>query len=209
MTTRASAVRDLIVGTAVAIDGDDIDTDRIIPARYLKLPTFDTLGEHVFEGDRLNAAALGRVHPFDDESRVGARILLSGANFGCGSSREHAPQALNRWGIAAIIAVSYGEIFRDNAATIGLPCVTAAPEDIAVLREAVNRDAGTVVRLSLETMTATAEDRTVEVELNSSQRHRFRTGSWDTLITLQEAAGAASEVAAVLPYLNDFRVAVG
>ena len=124
---------DQVTGRAIAVHGDELDTDRIIPARFLKTITFEGLGSHVFEDDRRQAAERGIVHPFDQPAHQDARILLVQANFGCGSSREHAPQAITRWGIGAIIGISFAEIFFGNSLMIGLPCATASPEHIAQL----------------------------------------------------------------------------
>src|SRR4051812_41479301 len=125
--------RHLIRGRAIVLPGDDLDTDRIMPARFLKAITFQGIEAHVFEDDRRACAQQGRQHPFDDPSRAGARVLIAGANFGCGSSREHAPQGLQRWGLSVIVAESFAEIFAGNALMIGLACVTVIPADRAAL----------------------------------------------------------------------------
>ncbi|MGZ5429507.1 MAG: 3-isopropylmalate dehydratase small subunit, partial [Thermoanaerobaculia bacterium] len=126
-----------VSGTALPLGGDDIDTDRIIPARFLVSITFEGLGAHAFEDDRKAAKAAGKAHPFDDPRFSGARILLVNRNFGCGSSREHAPQALARAGIKALVGESFSEIFFGNAVAIGLPCVTAPHEAVARLQSLV------------------------------------------------------------------------
>src|SRR5262249_28067708 len=125
---------DRVSGRTIVLHGDDLDTDRIMPARFLKAVTFEGLETHVFEDDRRAIKAQGGQHPFDDPSRTGARILLTGVNFGCGSSREHAPQGLLRWGLRAIVAESFAEIFAGNALMIGLVCVSAAASDLEILR---------------------------------------------------------------------------
>lgn len=194
-------------GTAIALHGDDIDTDRIIPARYLKSLTFDALGDHVFEGDRRIATAAGRPHPFDAPEHATASVLLTAENFGCGSSREHAPQALHRWGIRAIAGVSFGEIFSGNSATIGLPCVLLTPVDAAAARAAVDADPALEVVVDLERSELRAGSLRWPVTINESQRRRFVAGNWDTLTTLSEAGAAISEVAQRLPYLHNWHVA--
>src|SRR5678816_632113 len=146
-----------VAGPAIVISGNDMDTDRIMPARFLKAVTFAGLEAHVFEDDRREAANQGATHPFDDASRRQARVLIAGGNFGCGSSREHAPQALYRWGIRAIVAESFAEIFFGNSLMIGMPCVTAAPAD-------------------LESLRAAAEDATAEIIVDIKER-RLEAGS--------------------------------
>src|SRR5688572_16586674 len=124
-----------IDGRGIPLRGNDIDTDRIIPARFLVTVTFDGLDQHVFEDDRRSAQ-----HPFDDPRYQGASVLVVNSNFGCGSSREHAPQALQRWGIKAVLGESFAEIFFGNSAMIGMPCVTAAPTDVQAIMERVERN---------------------------------------------------------------------
>lgn len=193
-----------ISGTAIAMDGDDIDTDRIIPARHLKALTFDALGEFVFEGDRGNAKAAGLVHPFDAPQHAGASVLVAGENFGCGSSREHAPQALYRWGIRAVAAVSFGEIFRGNSATIGLPCVLFTREAADEARAAVTADPAADVTIDLEAKQLRIAGRSWPVEISESLRRRFVSGHWDSLSTLVEGAADADDLSRRLPYLNGF-----
>lgn len=198
---------DIISGTAIAMDGDDIDTDRIIPARHLKALTFDALGTFVFEGDRKNAKAAGAVHPFDAPEHAGASVLVAGENFGCGSSREHAPQALHRWGIRAIAAVSFGEIFRGNSATIGLPCVLLTPEAAAQARAVIAADPTAEVTVDLATKQLRTAGRSWPVEINESLRQRFVSGGWDSLSTLAEGTAAAADLSRRLPYLNGWQAA--
>src|SRR6187401_863009 len=143
-------------GRAIVVEGHDIDTDRIMPARFLKAITFEGLEAHLFEDDRLEASGRGRVHPFDDPQRVGAQVLVVGRNFGCGSSREHAPQAIARWGIRAVVGESFAEIFFGNSLIIGLPCATVTPEQIELLMAAVERDPSVACRVDLVTKTIAA-----------------------------------------------------
>jgi 3-isopropylmalate/(R)-2-methylmalate dehydratase small subunit len=130
----------IVEGRALPIRGVDMDTDRIMPARFLKSITFEGLEQHVFEDDRRAATRSGQVHPFDDPTFQGASILLANRNFGSGSSREHAPQGLNRWGIRAVVAESFAEIFFGNSLMIGLACVTASARDVEALMSLVERD---------------------------------------------------------------------
>ena len=194
-----------ITGTAVALGGADIDTDRIIPARFLKSLSFDALGEHVFEDDRRGLAASERVHPFDAPERAGASVLFVASNFGCGSSREHAPQALYRWGIRAVAGESFAEIFHGNSATIGLPCVTLSAEHAAEARAMVDADPDLEVTVDLETRELRAGDRTWPVEINESLRERFVNGTWDTLGELSSATDRIEAVARRLPYMNGWK----
>jgi len=200
------SIRNEFRGTAIALDGDDIDTDRIIPAKYLKAMDFNELGAHVFETERINARETAAVHPFDNPDHNGAQILLVARNFGCGSSREHAPQALHRRDIDAIVGVSFGEIFRDNAAAIGLPCVTADAESLSRARRVVAAHPGREVVLNLSESELRVDEQAFAISLNESLRQRFLTGTWDTLTTLMDATDLIGRRAATLPYLNNFAV---
>ena len=152
-----------IAGRAVPVRGQDIDTDRIIPARFLKAVSFDGLEAHVFEDDRLQLQQSGVVHPFDNPSYAGATILLGNANFGCGSSREHAPQALRRWGIHAIVAESFAEIFFGNSMSIGLPCLTASHADLDRLMALVEANPAETFEVDLKTRLVTGGGLSVPV----------------------------------------------
>ena len=189
-----------ISGTAVPLFLDDIDTDRIIPARFLRCVSFDGLGEHAFEDDRQQDPQ----HPFNNDAYAGASILISGRNFGCGSSREHAPQSLMRWGIQAVVAESFAEIFFGNCTGLGVPCVTAARDDLAKLADAVAADPKTPVTVDLEARTVTCGDLTVNVCLPESVREALVSGRWDFLGQLLDNRDAIRERADALPYLQGF-----
>ena len=196
----SSSIRRLIRGRAVAVRGNDIDTDRIIPARYLRTVTFDGLGEHAFEDDR---AAEG--HPFDNPRFVGASILVANANFGCGSSREHAPQALMRWGIEAFVAVSFAEIFFGNCTALGLPCLRASERDVERLMEAVEDDPALVVEVDVEAQSARFGGQSMAATMPEGSREQLATGTWDALGQLLEAGDEIGRTARRLPYLSSFR----
>ena len=191
-----------ITGRAVAVRGDDIDTDRIIPARFLKTITFDGLGEHVFEDDRVEAQAHGRVHPFDDPRHQGAAILLAGGNFGCGSSREHAPQAIKRWGIGAVVAVSFAEIFFGNSLMIGLPCATVSDTQMAELMDRVDANPDLPLHLDIRASTLTAGEQVVPVSLPESVRSALLSGGWDATSLLLDHYEEVEQCAARLPYVS-------
>jgi 3-isopropylmalate/(R)-2-methylmalate dehydratase small subunit len=197
-----SNIRDQFTGTAITLSEDNIDTDRILPARYLKELTFDDYGTHVFESDRAAAKAVGSVHPFDDHDKRSATILLSRSNFGSGSSREGAPQALMRWGIQVIIAVSFGEIFRGNASTIGVPCLTIAPSHAEQIACLLHDAPATSLQVSLDTLDVAAGDQRWPIQLDETQRRMFRTGKWDTLSTLLTSLDDVRNVADQMPYLH-------
>lgn len=197
-----------IEGTGIALNGNDIDTDRIIPARFLKHLTFDALGQHVFEDDRKQMATADRVHPFDDPTRAQARLLITAKNFGCGSSREHAPQALYRWGIRAVAGESFGEIFYGNAAAIGLPCLVLSEADAATARALVEADATLTMVVDLQRRELRAPGQRWPVEINDSLRERFVSGRWDTLSELGTAMEQVQTVAQRLPYLNHWQTSV-
>jgi 3-isopropylmalate/(R)-2-methylmalate dehydratase small subunit len=191
----------LIDGTAIALGGDDIDTDRIIPARFLKGIGYAALGGNVFADERAAARDGGGQHPFDDPRRAGARILLVGKNFGCGSSREHAPKALQLWGIAAVVGESFGEIFAGNGLSIGMPCLRAAPDDLARLHQAAAADAARRFAIDLEERMIRSGNLAVPVDLPDGARAQFLAGRWDATTVLLEAGPAIERTAARLPYL--------
>lgn len=194
-----------ISGTALPLPGDNIDTDRIIPARYLRSVSFEGLEEHLFADDReqVDARAPG-THPVSDPRYQNASILLVNANFGCGSSREHAPQAIRRRGIRAVVGESYSEIFFGNSVALGMPCVTAAHEAIDGLMKAVTADPALVVAIDLATMRLTAGDRSFAIGLPPAARDSFLDGSWDATGLLLDRYEEVEGVAARLPYINGF-----
>jgi 3-isopropylmalate/(R)-2-methylmalate dehydratase small subunit len=191
-----------VTGRAVPVVGNDIDTDRIIPARFMKCVTFDGLGEFLFNDVR-NDPKTGETtdHPLNQARYKGATILLSGANFGCGSSREHAPQAIQKHGFKAIIAESYAEIFFGNSTTLGMPCVTAAREDIAKIATAVDSNPATEVTIDLVKLEARFAGQTVKIDQRESARDALINGRWDAIGELLDGVPAVKETAKKLPYL--------
>lgn len=188
-----------ISGRGIPLVGSDIDTDRIIPARFLRCVTFDGLGEQVFVDDRQQANGN---HPFDQPQYQGAKILVVNGNFGCGSSREHAPQAIARWGIEAIVGESFAEIFLGNCVAIGVPCVTAAPEDVKQLQESLQATPQTTMSLDLETMQVQCGDLTVAVNMNEGSRQMFQSGKWDSCGQLIANVEQVRSTATKLPYID-------
>ncbi len=195
-----------VSGTALPLLGDDIDTDRIIPARFLVSITFDGLGAHAFEDDRKAAKAKGLTHPFDDPRFRGARILLVNRNFGCGSSREHAPQALARGGIKAVVGESFSEIFFGNAVAIGLPCVALPREAVAELQALVEGAPKSALSVDLEARALIAEGKTFPVSIPENAREAFLSGNWDGTSMLLERFEEVEALAQRLPYVHDFEV---
>jgi 3-isopropylmalate/(R)-2-methylmalate dehydratase small subunit len=189
-----------VSGRFIPLRGNDIDTDRIIPARYLKSVTFAGLGEHVFEDDR----AQTRHHPFDDARFRGASILVVGLNFGCGSSREHAPQALMRWGVKAVVGGSFAEIFFGNATTLGVPCVTAEMTDVEWLWAEVERNPGLEGVVDLEARLLRLGERTIPVRIPEGARAQLVAGTWDATGVLLDAGEAIERTARGLPYVRGF-----
>jgi len=192
-----------ITGRGIPLVGNDIDTDRIIPARFLKCVTFEGLGQHVFADDR--AQNPGQ-HPFDLPQYQGAEILLVNANFGCGSSREHAPQALAKWGIRALIGESFAEIFFGNCLALGIPCVTVPASVIQTLQGAVAENPQLQLTLDLLNKQVCWEDRTAAVEIPQGAWQMLVQGTWDATGQLLAARERIQEVAASLPYLRWQRV---
>lgn len=187
-----------ITGQALPLVGDDIDTDRIIPARFLRAVTFDGLGEQVFADDRQQLAD----HPFNQPQYQNAKILVVNRNFGCGSSREHAPQAIARWGIQALVGESFAEIFLGNCVAMGVPCVTATPDDIGALQSVIAADPTVEVTLDLEKMSVIAETLSIPVEMSPGPRQMFLNGTWDACAQLVAQASAINRTAKNLPYVS-------
>ena len=194
-----------IAGTALPVRGNDVDTDRIIPARFLKSVTFDGLEQHLFEDDRREASARGATHVVDEPRYAGASILLVNANFGCGSSREHAPQAICRRGIRAIVGQSFSEIFFGNSVALGMPCVTASADAVQALMAITEREPQTVLTVDLDVLKASAAGQAFDVSLPAAAREAFLDGSWDATGLLLERFEQVRAVAARLPYIDAFR----
>ena len=202
MTTVASieAQRTRIVGRGIPLPGNDIDTDRIIPARFLKDVTFTTMGEHVFE----DARKQNPEHPFNSPAYRGASVLVVGQNFGYGSSREHAPQALMRWGIRAVVGGSFGEIFFGNCVRLGIPCVVATPADLEWLQKAIGRAPQESVTVDVEAQEVRFGDRVIKATLPDGPRHQLVGGTWDSTAMLLEAGATIEATAKKLPYATGF-----
>lgn len=188
-----------ISGRGLPLVGNDIDTDRIIPARFLRCVTFDGLGEQVFKDDR---AASDHQHPFDLPEYQGALLLVVNGNFGCGSSREHAPQALAKWGIQGIIGESFAEIFLGNCLAMGIPCVTASPVEIKGLQLLLQQQPDTCLTLDLESKQLKANDLSINVEINEGNRQMLTQGEWDSCRQLVSDVEAIASTASQLPYLQ-------
>jgi len=200
----ASSRIEIISGRAMALRGNDIDTDRIIPARFLKAITFDGIEAHLFEDDRRSARAAGTVHPFDSVTSREASILLVNANFGCGSSREHAPQALRRRGIRALVGESFADIFFSNAVNLGLACLTADPRDIAQLMTAVHDLPALEIRIDIARERITAGTIDCRGTLPGAARRALVTGQWDAMGQLLADYDDVARVARALPYVRGF-----
>jgi len=189
-----------IQGRAVPVQGDDIDTDRIIPARYLKEITFSRMGDYPFYDERFHPDGTKKDHPFNRAEYQGASILLGNVNFGCGSSREHAPQSLVRWGIRAVIAESFAEIFAGNCVMLGTPALVASKADVASLQKLATEKPGTVFTIDLQTMEVRADGITVSVTMPPSRRNALVEGTWDSTALLLANAAKVKEKASVLPH---------
>ena len=187
-----------INGKCISLVGNDIDTDRIIPARFLKCVSFDSLGKSVFEDDR--ETLKGR-HPFDLEKNKNASILIVNSNFGCGSSREHAPQALMRWGIKAIIGESFAEIFYSNCIAIGIPCFTLPTKSIQDIQK-YNDNKSLFLEIDLKKSLAKAEDLNFQLDIKESSKKMFLSGEWDATSTLLENENLIEKKNNDLPYLE-------
>ncbi len=193
-------VRRQIIGRGIPLPGNDIDTDRIMPARYLKSVTFGGLEAHVFEDDRRQAPD----HPFNQPRYRGAAILVVDRNFGSGSSREHAPEGLRRWGIRGIVGESFAEIFFGNCTALGLPCLTANAEDIGWLMDAVVRQPEREILLDVEHRLVRSGERTIPAMIPDGARNQLVTGTWNATQVLLEAGDEIERVAKSLPYIAGY-----
>jgi 3-isopropylmalate/(R)-2-methylmalate dehydratase small subunit len=202
----AQAIISKVQGRAVPVRGNDIDTDRIIPARFLRCVVFDGLGEHAFEDDRAGLKAKGRTHPFDEARFQGAGILFVNKNFGCGSSREHAPQSLMRWGIKAIVGESFAEIFFGNCVALGIPCLTADDATLSRLMDAAEKSpaAEWIVDVEAGKVKGLVGGTPIEesAALPPGPKSQFLTGRWNSLNELLGNLKGVETVAAGLPYVS-------
>jgi 3-isopropylmalate/(R)-2-methylmalate dehydratase small subunit len=192
----------LVAGRAIPLRGDNIDTDRIIPARFLRAITFEGLEQHLFEDDRKQLEEAGSRHPTADPAYAGASILLVNANFGCGSSREHAPQAIRRLGIRAVVGQSFSEIFFGNSVALGMPCVSADATAVDALMQRVERNPAAEVVVDLDRMRVSAGSSSHPVTLPPGARESFLDGTWDATGLLLDRFEEVEAVAARLPYVS-------
>ena len=195
--SKSSEVRK-IAGPGIPLVGNDIDTDRIIPARFLRAVTFDGLGDQVFADDRAQLAD----HPFNQARFRAAKVLVVNRNFGCGSSREHAPQAIARWGVEALVGESFAEIFFGNCVAMGVPCLIADSARVVALQNAIEADPAVTVSVDLEKMTAIAGDLTIALTMGEGPRQMFLSGTWDACGQLVSQADAIKRTVERLPYVG-------
>jgi 3-isopropylmalate/(R)-2-methylmalate dehydratase small subunit len=193
-----------VSGRAVPIRGNDIDTDRIIPARYLKEPTFARMGEYPFFDERFDSAGKKKDHPFNDPEYKGASILFVNKNFGCGSSREHAPQALYRFGITAVVGESFAAIFAGNCTMMGLPAVAVGGKEIEHLMKSVEDNPRTEYTVDLETKTISYGNQKIAIDLPETYRTALTKGFWDSTALLRANLEQVRKTAAKLPYVTGF-----
>ena len=198
--------RHTVIGPAIPLRGNDIDTDRIIPARYLKAVTFDGLGAAAFFDERYDARGDLKGHIMDDPRFMakGPRVAIVNKNFGCGSSREHAPQALLRWGIKGLVGESFADIFFGNCVALGIPCLTASEADILALMAAVEADPAHDLIVDIDTLAASYRGTVYPVSLPVGTRQQLLEGTWDATRILLQAADDIRQTAARLPYVKGF-----
>ena len=191
-----------ISGSGLPLRGNDVDTDRIIPARFLRSISFEGLEHHLFEDDIVQARNQGVTHPLTDPRYASASILVVNRNFGCGSSREHAPQAIYRRGFRAVVGESFSEIFFGNSVALGMPCVTLPPADADRLQQIVERDPATVLTVDLNTLRVTCGDSAFSAGLSSAARESFLDGSWDATGLLLDRFDEVEATMRRLPYVR-------
>jgi 3-isopropylmalate/(R)-2-methylmalate dehydratase small subunit len=195
---------DRITGRAVPLRGHDIDTDRIIPARFLKCVSFEGLETHVFEDDRQQLEERGSTHAFSNPSYKGASVLVVNGNFGCGSSREHAPQALQRWGIRGVIGESFSEIFFGTSVALGMPCLTVSARDAEALLTAVETNPQAELSISVAGQSVEVGGKRFHAAIPAGVREALTSGSWDATGALLDEFDQVRKVAAQLPYIQGF-----
>jgi len=195
---------DKVSGRGIPLRGHDIDTDRIIPARYLKSVTFEGLETHAFEDDRKQLAERGQLHAFSNPLYTGAKVLIVNGNFGCGSSREHAPQALQRWGIRALVGESFSEIFFGNSVALGMPCLTVSAGDAEALLSAVESNPQADVTVSVGDQSVSVNGTKYEAAIPAGAREAFTAGTWDATGLLLDDFDRVRAVAENLPYISGF-----
>lgn len=195
---------DKVTGRGLPLRGHDIDTDRIIPARFLKCVSFEGLETHAFEDDRKQLEERGQVHPFSNPAYAGARVLLVNGNFGCGSSREHAPQAIQRWGIRAVVGESFSEIFFGNSVALGLPCLTVNAHDIEALMSAVEANPQAELTVSVAGQYVELNGTRYQAVVPAGAREALTSGTWDATGLLLDDFDQVKQVATRLPYVGGF-----
>ena len=189
-----------VAGRGVYVRGNDIDTDRIIPARFLKCITFDELGPSLFYDERFDGEGNSKRHPLDDPKHEGASILISDGNFGCGSSREHAPQAIQKFGFSAVVAGSFAEIFHGNCTALGIPCIVMREADRHCLGELIGGDPDAEVIIDIESMQVVCANETFEMTMKDSAREAFLAGTYDPLDSLLASMDSIKATAERLGY---------
>ena len=195
---------DRITGRGIPLRGHDIDTDRIIPARFLKSVSFEGLETHAFEDDRKQLAERGQMHAFSNPAYSGARVLIVNGNFGCGSSREHAPQAIQRWGIRAVVGESFSEIFFGNSVALGMPCLTVSGHDAEALLSAVEADPHAEVTVSVSSQSVEINGNRYQATIPAGAREALTAGTWDATGLLLDDFDRVRSVATNLPYISGF-----
>lgn len=193
-----------IAGTGIPVRGNDLDTDQIIPARYMRTITFEGLGKYAFHDLRYDEKGAMKKHTFNDDKYKGATIMVVNKNFGCGSSREHAPQALKDWGIKAIIGESFAEIFAGNCEMNGMPAVVVDSENVKIIQEVLEKNPNEMLNINFEEMKITFNDVEVPFNLAESTRKNFLEGTWNTTGQLVSAIDKTRELAGRIPYVNNF-----
>ena len=194
-----------VIGRGIPIHGNDIDTDQIFPAKFMRCTTFDTIAQYLFYDARFNGDGSKKEHPLNEEKYKEGKIFIVNRNFGCGSSREHAPQAIYRYGIRAIIGESFAEIFRDNCTSIGMPAVTATKEEIEKLMDCTQKNPDCEIKIDLESKKVSCAQLKIELQLPEHFRKALVDGTWDSTAGLLSAVNQIQETAKKLPYMKDYR----